>query len=118
MAYQKEKTCVNLSAILLIGSFCAAALLALGLGMLLFGGPAEGHLTTLTKPGFSSVFSLLLRGEPVAIISLGILVMMFTPFLRVVTAVFSFFTEKDYLYAGVAFGVMLILLFSILPSFI
>ncbi len=48
-------------------------------------------------------------------INFGILVMMLTPFLRVVVAAFSFLLEKDFAYASVAFGVMLILLFTIVP---
>ena len=118
MGDKKEKSCANISTILLIGSFCAAGLLVLGLGMLIFRAQPEEHLATLTRPDFSDFLSHLLRGEPAWIVRLGILVMMLTPFLRVAVATFSFFREKDFRYAGVAFGVMLILLFTIIPNFL
>jgi uncharacterized membrane protein len=118
MTDKKEKSCANISTILLIGSFCAAGLLVLGLGMLVFRAQPEEHLATLTRPDFSNLLSHLLRGESVGVISLGILVMMFTPLLRVVVAAFSFFWEKDFRYAAVAVGVMLILLFTIIPNFL
>ena len=116
MRNRKEKTLKHVSNILLIGSFCAAGLLVLGLGMSLFQTqPQDGPAGSA---GFSLFKSLepLLRGEPTAIINLGILVMMLTPFLRVVVAAFSFLMEKDSTYAAVAFGVMLILLATMLPS--
>ena len=118
MADKKEKVYAYVSTILLIGSFCAAALLILGLGMLFFHATPQDYFTSLACPSLSDIFSNLLRGEPTAIINLGILLMMLTPFLRVVTAVFSFLWEKDFRYAIVAFGVMVILLFTIVPSFI
>lgn len=118
MTDRREKSCANISTILLIGSFCAAGLLVLGLGMLIFRAQPEEHLAALTRPDLSDFLSHLLRGESVGVISLGILVMMFTPLLRVVVAAFSFFWEKDFRYAAVAVGVMLILLFTIIPNFL
>ena len=118
MVDKKEKVYSYVGTILLIGSFCAAALLILGLGILSFQAHPRDYLNSLIRPYFSDIFSNLLRGEPIAIINLGILLMMLTPFLRVVAAVFSFFSEKDFRYAIVAFGVMVILLFTIVPSFI
>jgi uncharacterized membrane protein len=118
MAHKKEKVFTYVSTILQIGSFCAGGLLILGLGVLLIQGlPAEYRISS-ARLSFSDLISSLLKGEPTAIINLGILVMMFTPFLRVVVAVFSFFAEKDYRYAMIAFGVLAILLFTILPIFI
>jgi uncharacterized membrane protein len=106
------------STILLIGSLCAAALLILGLGVLSFQAESKDYVSPLIRPHFSVSLSNLLRGEPTAIINLGILMMMLTPFFRVVTAAFSFFWEKDFKYAAVALGVTAILLFTILPSII
>ncbi len=105
-----------ISRILFAGSLCAAALLALGLGLLWIGGSSPDHLGNAVRPSFSKLFSALTGGEPVAIINLGILAMMLTPFLRVVAAVVSFLMEKDYRYAAVGLGVTIILLFTIVPS--
>ena len=118
MPDKKEKVYSYVATILLIGSFCAAGLLVLGLGILFFQAYSQDHLTSLVRPYFSDIFSKLLKGDPIAIISLGILLMMLTPFLRVVAAVFSFFGERDFRYAAVALGVMVILLFAIVPSFV
>jgi len=116
MRNKKEKTLSYVSTILFIGSFCAAGLLVLGLGMSLF--QTKPHPGLTTSPGFSLSTSIgsLLRGEPTAVINIGILVMVLTPFLRVVVAAFSFLLEKDLTYASVAFGVMLILLATMLPN--
>jgi uncharacterized membrane protein len=116
MENKKEKSTVYVSTILLFGSFCAAGLLVLGLGILLFQARPQDYLPTTGPPSFSGLISSLFSGEPMGIIHLGILVMMLTPFLRVVAAAFSFFSDKDYRYATVALGVMLILLFTILPT--
>ena len=116
MKNRKEKTLKYVSTILLIGSFCAAGLLVLGLGISVFQTQLPGE--PAVPPGFSLFKSIesLARGEPTAIINLGILVMMLTPFSRVVAAAFSFLLEKDLVYASVAFGVMLILLATMLPN--
>ena len=118
MTHKKEKVYSYVGTILLIGSFCAAALLVLGMGILFFQAHPRDYLSLLALPYFSDIFSNLLRGEPTAIINLGILLMMLTPFLRVVVAFFTFLWEKDFRYAAVAFGVMVILLFTIVPSLV
>ncbi len=105
-----------ISGILFVGSLCAAALLALGLGMMWLEPNWQDQLTNLVRSPLSDLFSALLRGEPLAIVNLGILAMMLTPFLRVVAAVVSFLMEKDHRYAAVGIGVALILLASIAPS--
>jgi uncharacterized membrane protein len=118
MADKKEKVYSYVSTIILVGSFCAAGMLILGWGMLFFHALPQDYLSSLVGSSFSDIFSNLFRGEPTAIINLGILLMMLTPFMRVVVAVLSFLWEKDFKYAAIAFGVMVILLFTILPSFI
>ena len=118
MEDKKEKVYSYVSTIILVGSICAAGMLILGWSMLFFHAHPQDYLSTLVGSSFSDIFSNLLRGEATAIINLGILLMMLTPFMRVAVAVFSFLGEKDFRYAVVAFGVMLILLFTIVPSFI
>jgi uncharacterized membrane protein len=118
MEDKKEKVYCYVSTILLIGSFCAAGMLILGWSMLFFHAHPKDYLSSLVRPYFSDIFLNLFRGEPTAIINLGILLMMLTPFMRVIVAIFSFLGEKDFKYAAVAFGVMLILLFTIVPSLV
>jgi uncharacterized membrane protein len=116
--FQREKLSDNVSHILLIGSYCAAGLLILGLGILFFMTPPNLKPGVLARPDFSELVSQLLRGKPTAAISLGILVMMFTPLLRVVVAIFSFLQERDLKYTIIALGVLVILLFTIVPNLI
>lgn len=118
MKEEKERVYTYVSNLLLISSFCAAGFLVLGLGILFLKTNIQESLIGFVFTSFSDFIYSLLRGEPIAIINLGILVMMLTPFLRVVVAVFSFFGERDFKYAIVALGVMIILLFTILPSLI
>jgi len=106
-----------ISGVLFGGSLCAAVLLALGLMLMWIRGNRQDQLVHLVRPSLSELLSAVFRGEPAAILNLGILAMMLTPFLRVVAAVLSFFWEKDYKYAAVGIGVGLILLFTIVPSF-
>ncbi|KPL00507.1 MAG: hypothetical protein AMJ91_04480 [candidate division Zixibacteria bacterium SM23_73_3] len=116
MTDKKEKVYAYVSTILLIGSFCSAGFLILGLGMFFLQTHPHNHLQDLIRPCFSNIFSNLLRGKPTAIVNLGILLMVLTPLLRVVVAVFSFLAERDFRYATIAFGVMLILLFTIVAN--
>ncbi len=115
---KKKKLYLWVGTILLVGSYCAAGVLALGLVILLLQPPPRDYFASLARPDFSSILSSFLEGEPIGIINLGILMMLLTPFLRVVVAFSSFLGEKDFKYAVVAFGVMVILLFTIVPSFI
>jgi uncharacterized membrane protein len=118
MNAQKENASLNwISHILFVGSFCAAVLLAVGLLVMWIRGGRLEPVVHVIRPSLPVLFSSLVKGDPVAILNLGILAMMLTPFLRVVVALVSFLWEKDYRYAAVATGVGLILLFTIVPSF-
>ena len=117
MPDKRERVFSYVSNILMIGSYSAAAVLILGLGILFIQGYPGEYITRLPRLSLSVLISRFFRGEPTSIISCGILVMMFTPFLRVVVAGFSFLGEKDYKYSLISFGIMLILLFTIIPTF-
>jgi len=118
MKEKRETIDIYVGNILLIGSYSAAALSLVGLILhLFFAQTPVGELES--KPfSFSLFFSGLKERNPLAFLNLGILVMMFTPLLRVITAGFSFFLEKDYKYVWIALGVLIILLVSIIPVFI
>jgi uncharacterized membrane protein len=119
MDAQKENVSLSwISHILFVGSVCAAVVLALGLLVMWIKGEPFQPVLHVVRPSLSVLFSSLVKGEAAAILNLGILAMMLTPFLRVVVAVISFLWEKDYRYAAVAAGVGVILLFTIVPSFL
>jgi uncharacterized membrane protein len=118
MKEKKEKIDVYVSNILLIGSYSAAALSLFGLLMLLFFTRTTSVQLESKPLSFSVFFSCLKGKNPLAFLNLGILVMMLTPLFRVITAVLSFFLEKDYKFVLIACGVLIILLANIIFIFI
>lgn len=64
---------------------------------------------------FPSILSNALKGQALALIQTGLLVLIFTPIVRVILSVFLFAYEKDYLYVAitlVVFGFLLVGLFG------
>jgi uncharacterized membrane protein len=117
MNEKREKIDLWVGNILLIGSYSAAVLLFAGLAALFFLDQTAAP-SKLRPLSFSTFFSQLKEGSPKALLSLGILVMMLTPLLRVITAGISFLLEKDYKYLLIASGVLIILLANIISVFI
>jgi uncharacterized membrane protein len=56
------------------------------------------------------------RGNWLAVIQLGLLVLIATPVARVALAVGAFFAEKDWIYVGITVLVLAILLYSLLGT--
>lgn len=63
---------------------------------------------------FSVFFKELTDGKTGAIIELGIIIMLFTPVLRVIFAAIAFWKEKDWLYTLLSLLVLLIIFLSFL----
>ncbi|RQP10218.1 MAG: DUF1634 domain-containing protein [Chryseobacterium sp.] len=72
-----------------------------------YGQPAE------TENRFVSFWSELITGEPVAVLELGILILLFTPVMRVIFAIIGYAREKDYLYVAISTVVLAIIIGSI-----
>jgi uncharacterized membrane protein len=117
MNEKKEKIDIYVSNILLIGSYSAAVLSLIGLFMLLFFAQTPAAQLKLKPLSFSLFLSCLKGKNPLAFLNLGILVMMLTPLFRVMTAVLSFFLEKDYKYVLIALGVLVVLLANVIFIF-
>ncbi len=62
------------------------------------------------------LFRLLLAGDPVALIELGVLLLIATPIARVVFAVVGFALERDRLYVAISMIVLAVLMGSLLYS--
>jgi uncharacterized membrane protein len=62
----------------------------------------------------AGVFHGLAQGDPLAILSLGLLVLLLTPVARVVVSILAFARERDRLYVAITTLVLLILLVSFL----
>lgn len=111
-----RQTELIISYVLRGGVMLAAAIIALG--ALLF---YIGYLRAGSKSGpivyphtASQVFLGLGRHDPVAVISLGLLVLLLTPVLRVLVSVVTFALEHDWRYTGITLLVFFILLVSFL----
>jgi uncharacterized membrane protein len=62
----------------------------------------------------ADVFHGLAQGDPLAILSLGLLVLLLTPVARVLVSILAFAQERDWLYTAITTLVLLILLVSFL----
>lgn len=102
---------VVISWTLRIGVYLASGVVVLGLVLDFLMGSA------VSKPGafpttVAEVWAGLSRGNPVAVISLGLLLLIVTPVFRVAASVLLFLLEQDYLYTLITLLVLVILLSS------
>jgi len=79
---------------------------------------ANFHPHSAKYSSIGAVFSGLLNMDGAAIIQFGILLLIFTPVLRVVFSVFGFLIERDYLYASIGLFVLSVILFSLSNSLV
>ena len=97
--------------ILRIVSVISIGLMGAGLGLFLAGGQT---ITGVHFMGFRQAFSGALFLQPVALMTMGMIILLITPSIRVIGALFSFlFVEKDVPYALISLGVLLILAASL-----
>ena len=95
---------------LIVGLALSTVVLFVGLALsAIFHQPAPSRVL-----GFRQVFEGLERGSPPSILSLGILLLIATPVLRVFGSLVEFVAKKDWRYAGITFLVLLILALSVL----
>jgi len=78
-----------------------------GLEALLHQGP-PGEPQPLTL--YPDVLASVRRGEPYGVITLGLLVLLLTPVLRVAVSVVAFLLERDWLYTAITAAVLCLLL--------
>jgi uncharacterized membrane protein len=96
----------------------AAVVMASGIWFLLhFGTAVPDYRVFRSEPaGLRSVTGILLgaaRGRPLYVIQFGLLVLIFTPILRVAFSVFAFARQRDRMYAGITLVVLGVLLGSL-----
>lgn len=95
--------------ILLIGVLASVGIMLFGLVIYTATGSTDTKAVQL-----GDILPGILRGSPVALISLGIIVLIATPFLRVVTVIFTMAEKRDTLFVIVGLTVATILLMSFL----
>ena len=119
MRHTGEKVEKIIVGVLQLGSGVSAALMIAGLGLFLAHSGTGPNLPGPGFMGFRQSLTGVLSLQPMALMTLGIMVLLLTPFLRVVGAFLSFsLVEKDFKYALISFGVLLILTASFfVPGF-
>lgn len=113
--YKSEKI---VAGVLRIGSTLSIILMTAGLALFLL----KGGRADLEEAGLAVIHRLPARVislEPFSIMTLGVIILMVTPFARVVATLFSFLTvEKDVKYVLISLGVLVILTASFfIPGF-
>jgi uncharacterized membrane protein len=98
------------------GVAASAALILIGLVLLTFH-PAGGRNMSIDDAvrfprGFAEIFAGAFALDPLAVVSLGLLVLIMTPVARVVIAIGGFAAEKDWKYAAFSGLVLAILVAS------
>lgn len=105
-----------ISNILRYGSYLSILFMILGLVLFVLQGSSTGQElreipTQTVLEALGGLFGL----DPIAFMTVGIIALLVTPFLRVLGLfVIYLFVEKDKLYAMISFGVLVILIISML----
>lgn len=101
-----------ISMVLVVSSGVSMLLMAAGLGLFLV--KQEPVFSGARAVGLTEALTGALHLEPLALMALGIIILISTPFLRVIGVFFSFwFIEKDKVYALISLGVLAILTVSL-----
>lgn len=110
-ALAKEKRDVEmiLHALLIWGVALSSAVMLVGLLVAVI----TGQPVPESVPPFREIIPQVLALQPGGILALGLLILIATPILRVVSSIFTFIYERDWRYALITFIVFLIVLGSI-----
>ena len=104
------------SRVLRLGVWVSAILMVLGL---LIGAISPLSIVVLpTNPSLGNLVERMFSGtfDPATLMFVGLVMLMFTPILRVITAVFGFAVERDWRFVTVSFIVLLLLMGEIMYS--
>jgi uncharacterized membrane protein len=104
------------SRVLRLGVWVSASLMAAGL--LLAAISPSSIISTATNPSLGELLARMFFGtfDPVTLMFAGLVFLMFTPILRVLTAVFGFAVERDWRFVFVSLVVFLMLAGEIVYS--
>lgn len=117
-----------LSHLLRAGVLISAAVILLGLTMLFAPGPQTGYFNqglsgligyppqaggAPVDRSLTEVLAGLQVGEPDAVISLGLLLLIATPIVRVAASVLLFLAQRDYRYVAITLFVLIVLLIAL-----
>lgn len=112
--YNKAEANMAIKTVLKICSWFSIFLMATGLALFLSKGRQADLPKDVWVTGLSEALTGIVHLDPVAFMTLGIIILIATPFVRVAGAFFSFwFIEKDKVYALISLGVLTILIASL-----
>ena len=97
-----------------IGTVCSLCFVSLGFILAII---TKAEFTDRVVPP-SQFFHRISEMDPLAIITLGILVLVLTPFSGVILAVVTFLMAKDKLYLGISMAVLCVLLLSLVLALV
>jgi uncharacterized membrane protein len=103
-----------ISHVLRSGVVASASVILLGVLWFYLQMAITGHATLTYPHSLLGVAQELARGEPLALVALGLLILLLTPILRVAISIFIFALERDWLYTVITLVVLIILLISLL----
>ncbi|MCU7615708.1 DUF1634 domain-containing protein [Chryseobacterium sp. PBS4-4] len=72
---------------------------------------------TSSEKVWGHFWETLCKGEGMAIIQLGILMLIFTPLMRIIFALIGYLKEKDYLYVAISSIVLIIMVISFVTGY-
>lgn len=104
---------IVLSFVLLIGSLIGIAIISVGLALYLIRHPDTASVVDATSLPFSRLLPEVRNGSALAILDGGLIILMLTPVLRVVMAIYQFWREGDWRYTWISAGVLVVLLVSL-----
>jgi uncharacterized membrane protein len=96
------------------GVILSAAIILLGVVWFYLQMAITGRATLTYPTSVSGIVQGLVRGEPLAVVTLGLLILLLTPILRVAISILIFALERDWLYTVITLVVLIILLASLL----
>jgi len=108
----QEKADRAISWVLRYGAILSTLVMAVGIGLALWRGPSATFVAyERIRP---KVFlANLIKLEPGAVTEMGILLLLFTPIIRIIVAAATFAFERDHKYLLISLGVLAVLIFSI-----
>jgi uncharacterized membrane protein len=93
--------------VLVTGMVLSFSIMIIGLVMYAIT-PTEGTTLPLDR-----ILDGMLRGNPIAVIDLGIVVLIATPFIRILAAGMTFGAEKDYRFVGISIFVLAMIILAV-----
>lgn len=102
-----------ISNVLRWGVILSATIIALGVVWFYLDGRGASQALATYPRSLGGIAQQLGRGEPLALVALGLLLLLLTPIARVAISILVFALERDWLYTVITIIVLLILLVSL-----